>query len=64
MSIQEEIFLVMSNRKGGKMPSVVKSTERMFFLLEDAVRYRDGMDDLSEYFGVYRAMVKVEERVQ
>ncbi len=58
-----EIFIVASNRSEGKTPSVVKSTERIFFSEEEAVKHRDDMD-LSEYFGVYRATIRVEEKLK
>ncbi len=58
-----KIFLVASNRSGGEIPSVVKSTEQIFWTKKEAVKHRDEMGELSEYFGVYRATIRVEKRV-
>ncbi len=64
--MDEEVYLIMTNRSDGKLPSVVKTWDaKMCANIEDAQYELETCEnqECAQHAGVYRAIVRVEERV-
>jgi hypothetical protein len=62
--LAEEIFLVVQNRRDGSTPKASKVPhERYSLFVEDARKLREELGELKQYFGIYRALLYIKERV-
>lgn len=69
MELETEIFLVVTNRKDGRLPDPIKSVgtgcPEIFFTIHDAEDFlskivaRNGC-----HYGIYRAALRIEDRVK
>ncbi len=68
MNIEDEIFLVVQNRRDGSLPNPVKAVgnggAEIFFTEDDANEFLEKVVKANgPFYGVYRALLRIEERL-
>lgn len=67
MGLETEIFLVVTNRKDGRLPDPVKSVghgcSEIFFTIIDAEEFlKKIVAENGRHYGIYRASLRIEAR--